>query len=456
MRLRVRNQDALWKHMAKTCDVRLMSSVEYSERKSLLGSAVEEVNQGWYSPRPIHGFLSAAKGASVARFVPVFTYVDTAIYFACMQHLDRKLAGAAVTNTFGGWRLGTARREIEEQEALAILGGEGCPSMPPSCYNRAAWMKNWQEYWKILAAKYEHADGSAWFAMFDIANFYDSVDLSRLETGVRSICADEPFAINVLFHLLASWNRAQCLYRPSTKGLPMDLVGDGSRLLANFFLTAFDRPYREHVQSRGGDFMRFADDMVVCVSTQQECERFVFEASARLNDLGLNIAVAKVKYCTKAEFERFWGFVIMDRFENNEPDEALSALESVITDDSFGRRLTALKRAITIVDREPRLAGWRRWVHDAVVEADLVSRLSREQLLAFMRLSGDFPASLDEVTTTVVDQPFTLPKAILLRALEGLQRHRIGAVRDIVMSMTQRIAQLNDPVLNLALKHFTN
>jgi ribulose-5-phosphate 4-epimerase/fuculose-1-phosphate aldolase len=44
----------------------------------------------------------------------------------------------------------------------------------------------------------------------------------------------------------------------------MDLVGDGSRLLANFFLTAFDRPYREYVQSRGGDFMRFADDMVVC------------------------------------------------------------------------------------------------------------------------------------------------------------------------------------------------
>ena len=442
--------------MAKTCDVRLMSGVEYSERKELHASAVEEVNQGCYSPRPIHGFLSAAKGNSVARFVPVFTYLDTAIYFACMQHLDKKLAGAAVTNTFGGWRLGTARRELEEQEALAILGGEGCPSMPPSCYNRAAWMKNWQEYWKILAAKYEHADDSAWLAMFDIANFYDSVDLHRLETNVRSICADEPFAINVLFHLLASWNKAQCKYTPSTKGLPMDLVGDGSRLLANFFLTAFDRPYREYVQSRGGDFMRFADDMVVCASTQQECQRLVFEASARLNDLGLNIAVAKVKYCTKVEFERFWGFVIMDRFENDEPEEALSALQSFITDDSFGRRLTALKRAITIVDREPRLARWRRWVHGAVVEADLVSRLSREQLLAFMRLSGDFEASLNEVVSTVIDQPFTLPKAILLRALEGLQRHQTRAVRDIVISATQRVAQLNDPVLNLGVKHFVN
>jgi hypothetical protein len=71
--------------------------------------------------------------------------------------------------------------------------------MPPSCYNRAAWMQHWQEYWKLLAASYEHADDSAWFAMFDLANFYDSVDLRRLETSVRAISGPEHLAINVLF-----------------------------------------------------------------------------------------------------------------------------------------------------------------------------------------------------------------------------------------------------------------
>jgi hypothetical protein len=224
--------------MAKTCAVRLISSEEYSKRTVLCSSLIDEVNNGSYSPRCIHGFLSAPKGDSVARFIPVFTYADTAIYFSCMQHVDKRLAAAAVDQTFGAWRLGNARRDIEEEQALRLFGGGGCPSMPPSCYNRSAWMKNWQEYWKLLAARYEHADDKACFAMFDIANFYDSIDLRRLETSVRAIGGDEHFAINVLFHLLGSWNRALCLYTPSTKGLPMDLVGDCSRLLANFFLTS--------------------------------------------------------------------------------------------------------------------------------------------------------------------------------------------------------------------------
>jgi hypothetical protein len=442
--------------MAKTCAIRLISDSEYKERKTLFESAISDVNIGSYSPHPIHGFLSAPKGSSVPRFVPVLTYVDTAIYFACMQHIDKRLAGAAVENTFGGWRLGTARREIEEKEALALFGGEGCPSMPPSCYNRAAWMQNWQEYWKLLAARYEHADECAWFAMFDIANFYDSVDLGRLQTGVRAISGDQDFAINVLFHLLASWNKALCRYTPSAKGLPMDLVGDGSRLLANYFLTPFDRPFRDYVQSHGGDFMRFADDMVVCSTSRRECERFVFEASTRLHELGLNVNVAKVKYCDKRQFERFWGFVIMDGFEKGEPVAALSALRRAIDDDAFGRRTTALKRAITIVDREPRLASWRRWVHDAVVRADLALQLSREQLSAFMRLSGDFAAAFDRVTQTFLAEPFTQPKAILLRVSEGLLKHKKQSVRDLSGSVIGRISELNDPVLNLAIKHLSN
>src|SRR5262249_43267304 len=148
------------------------------------------------------------------------------------------------------------------RQAQALFGGEGCPSMPRSCYNRAAWMRNWQAYWKLLAATYEHASESSWFVMFDIANFYDSIDLYRLETSVRALCGNEAYAINVLLALLSSWNRALCRYARSTKGLPMDLVGDGSRLLANFYLTPFDRAFRDYVESRGGEYMRFADDMV--------------------------------------------------------------------------------------------------------------------------------------------------------------------------------------------------
>jgi len=245
-----------------------------------------------YSPAKPHGFLSTPKQTSVARFVPVFNHADTAVYFACLQCVDQKLAAAAVPQTFGGWSIGGARREIEEREALELFGGEDSLSIPTSCYNRAAWVRNWSQFWKLLAAQHEHAEESAWFAMFDIANFYDSVDLHRLENSVRSESAGVQFAMNVLFHILRTWNKGICLYSQSTKGLPMDVVGDCPRLLANFYLTAFDARFREEITAKGGDYMRFADDMVVRGNSEKACHEFVYRASEGLHHLGLNTNVA--------------------------------------------------------------------------------------------------------------------------------------------------------------------
>lgn len=236
----------------------------------------------------------------------------------------------------------------------------------------------------------------------------------------------------------------------------MDLVGYCSRLLVNYFLTSFDKSFRQHVQSQNGDFMRFADDMVVCAKSRLECEHFVFEASSRLHELGLNVNVAKVRYCSKREFQRFWGFVIMDHFESGQTIEALSLLRGVVDEDKFGRRITALKRAITIVDKSPELGMWCRWVQKAATAAELPLQLSREQLLAYMRLSGNFPLALDGIIRSAMGQRFTQPKAILLHVLAILRQDKSAEVRELSEGGIQQIAKLSDPVLNLALKHLSN
>ena len=204
-------------------------------------------------------------------------------------------------------------------------------------------MKQWNQFWKLLAGQHEHADENAYFAMFDIANFYDSVDLHRLENAVRSSSAGVQFPMNVLFHLLRTWNKGICLYSESTKGLPMDVVGDCSRLLANFYLTQFDAPFREYVAAKDGDFMRFADDMVVRGNSEDSCRDFVYRASERLHRLGLNINVAKVRYVSKLKFNQYWGFEVMDRFESGDLIKALTSLKHFITNDDFERKSTALK-----------------------------------------------------------------------------------------------------------------
>ena len=445
------DQGPLWKHMATRCAVPLVSREEYRKRKTNLKAILEQVNDGGYSPSKPHGFLSAPKQSSVARFVPVFTHTDTAVYFACLQAVDQKLASATVSGTFGGWQLGGARRSIEEKEALEIFGGEDSLSIPLSCYNRGAWVKQWNQFWKLLAGRHEHADESAYFAMFDIANFYDSVDLHRLENAVRSSSTGVQFPINVLFHLLRTWNKGICLYSESTKGLPMDVVGDCSRLLANFYLTQFDAPFREYVTAKDGDFMRFADDMVVRGNSEDSCRDFVYRASERLHRLGLNINVAKVRYVSKLKFNQYWGFEVMDRFESGDLFEALTSLRSFIINDDFGRKSTALKRAITLVSKAENAEArwWKDWVRETALQESVPLNLSREQLLSFIRLYEEPTVAMQHLVPLFLEQPFSQPKAIFLRVLEDLQVGASDALLEIRKTAIGRIRNLSDPVLDL-------
>lgn len=440
--------------MAKYCAVPLVDSVNAKARREQIKQLVDQVNTGAYSPLKPHGFLSSPKANSVARFIPVFTHTDTSVYFACLQTVDRLLAASAVPCTFGGWSLGGTRRDLEERQALEMLAAEDSDSIPPSCYNRAAWIQNWNQYWKLLAARHEYASDGAWFATFDLANFYDSVDLRRLETSVRSSTSGFHFEMNVLFHFLRTWNRGLCLYSDSTKGLPMDIVGDCSRLLANFYLTSFDAEFRAEVLDRGGDYMRFADDMVVKGHSESACRDMVYDASERLHKLGLNINVAKVRYFSKDEFNQFWGFAIMDRFESDDPETGLRLLSDFLANAKFGRRTTVVKRAITIVSKAtdfPNIKMWKQWVRETALQEDVLLQLSKEQLISFIRLWENPAAGLEQVISVFLKQPFSLPKAILLRALHSLSGNICNGIQDLRSDAVKSVKELKDPVLDLCI-----
>src|ERR1035438_6537916 len=57
MHLQYRSQDGLWKHMAKTCPVQLMSSDEYKQRRTLCASLIDEVNRPTLPATSMGSFL---------------------------------------------------------------------------------------------------------------------------------------------------------------------------------------------------------------------------------------------------------------------------------------------------------------------------------------------------------------------------------------------------------------
>lgn len=466
-----KKQSALWDHMLKKCVIRLGTSDDYRNRKELLAEIEQTLLAGAYSPEPIHGFLSTPKGSGVARFIPVLSFRDLAVYFGCVMAFDEKLASLAVDDTYGGFSLGGSRWHSEEEQAKesftsALPRDLSCELgdcdladlalyMPVSAYNRWAWVDSWCQYWKLLAAKFEHADEDAYFAMFDIANFYDTIDLPKLERLLRKHCPEASGAIEVLFYLLSIWNKSLNQYARTTKGIPMDIVGDCSRVLANFYLTPFDSVIRDKCLERDSSFMRFADDMVIACPDRTTCEELVFSACQELHRIGLNINVAKVKYLTKEQFNLWWGFDVMDAFT----DEATQAngmelLQQLYADPHFGRRNTALKRSISIVFKNAALADYRPWVYEKALEAEgFVHQLDHPQLKNLMLISDNLLEAIYVVSTAILSAPYTQPKVCLLRCLESFIDHEEPDISAAVDLQIDELKKLNDPVINLAIRN---
>lgn len=268
-----RVQQRFIEHLFKDSLIRLGSRREYEARKSILDAVARDVSQATYLPQPDIGLLSMPKGGGVPRFVPVLSLRDYIVYYACVASVDEALTALATEDTFGGWRLGGGRRQREGSRARRLIADAIDDHYgPPSAFNPAAWVENWNEFWKLLVLIFDEAEEEACFVSFDVANFYDSIDLPRLERLIRDASHEGAGAIELLFLILRTWNSRINRYSGSSKGLPQDLVGECSRVLANAYLTPFDAATKAHADQAGGRYARYADDMVIRAPNRQVAE----------------------------------------------------------------------------------------------------------------------------------------------------------------------------------------
>jgi hypothetical protein len=452
-----RLQKDLWKHMYKKSEVPLCNKTDYENRQTILERISKDIDNGIYTPQPIHGYITSLKGNNVARFIPVFSYEDIAVYFGCIKVFDQRFTELAVPGTFGGWSLGGARRNFEKKHACSVY-----EDMPPrkdyfdeytpiSSFNRNAWFENWQKFWQLSANLYEHACDSDYFALFDIANFYDSIDLPKLERQIRA-CSNEndSVAVEVLFYFLSIWNKKQNQYAKTTKGIPQDNIGDCSRVLANFYLVPFDKAIKEKSEAEGCKFTRFADDMILVCPDYNKCKNLIFQASRELHKLGLNINSQKVKILTKAEFGLYWGFDIMDKLTYS--DDILSGLEILRekwNDKGYKKKTIALKCAIGKISEYENLNEWKKWIYDSALNLDgFILNLNFKQLTNLIRLMPDPIISLRNISDIIINQPFTQPKISLLHSIEDFMNYKT-----LVFSIKKAIENVNDNVVNLVIKN---
>lgn len=298
-----------WKHIRKNTYVEW--EVFPNNKSEFLRGVFDKIVNGTYTPSPPREYVVSNKHNAVARIVPSLTLEDYCVYFYCIVSLEEYLAKDRIDGTFGGFRLGGKLRDKEDTEFNEY---EEIPfSTSPFTYNPLAWVTAWRDFQK-KAYIYSLEDGYNHFLKFDIANFYNTINLTILERKIRLACPrGTSEIIDLLIFFLKYWNKKFLKYSEQTVSIPQDEVGDCSRILANFYLQDYDKKIKTLSDKYDCKYLRYADDMVLISSNKQSAEGIMFEASKELFKIGLNINSSKVnRFSTKEDWNYYWCFDIFD------------------------------------------------------------------------------------------------------------------------------------------------
>jgi|SRR6476469_3209144 len=271
----------------------------------------DDITHRHYYPGLPREYVVFDKHNCVSRIVPVFDLRENCTYYFCIKQLEEAIAINRVDGTFGGWSLGNPIRKSEEKELEKLAP----PSpIPQNSYNPYKWSENWKEFQK-RAYLYSQNPNHCFFLKFDIANFYDTINLSILEDKIRlaTTSKEDAFIIDLLFHFLRNWNRRFERYSQKSVGIPQDEVGDCSRILANFYLQDYDAFMKAECDKYDACYLRYSDDQIIMAKNEESAYEILFEASKELFKINLNINSSKVEpFNSRDKYYKYWAFEIFE------------------------------------------------------------------------------------------------------------------------------------------------
>jgi hypothetical protein len=329
-----------------------------------------------YNPNPPRDYVVFNKHNYVSRIVTSFNAKDYFLTYFCCKILEDEIAKDRVPGTFGGWRLGNKIRTKEDNEDI-FFDLENSISF--NSYNPYLWRQNWQQF-QSKAYQYSISGKYKYFLKFDIANFYNDINLEILyKKLLASIPKDKVDYAELLFHFLRNWNKKFEGFSHKTVGLPQDEIGDCSRLLANFYLQDYDSFMHKLCKKRGAKYLRYADDQIIFTDKKEIARAILFEASKELFKIGLDINSSKVdEFKSRDEFNKYWAFEIFHLLKDEKDITSINkAFAKFLSfkrynykfkENSVLRRLLGIDFAIL----KPR---YRRQFLELILEPEFVSNL---------------------------------------------------------------------------------
>lgn len=429
----------VWRRL-RDSPVQIVDPEKYKDSDNIPETLSDAINDHLFLPSTIHGYLGIQKGGGVTRFLPILQADDMAVYYFLCYRLAPKIL-VKKKGIFGAWHMKPtipedAEAELEE-EAEAF--GQSYGTSP---FSSLWWLKNWQEFNALIRELVSDTTVGKYVVSTDIANFYDSIEIPRLITRIRTSAPGETDTIEALSAFLAAWNRRHVGYMPSSKGIPQEIISDASRILAHYYLQEFDEEFSNYCESNNLTYIRWSDDFLIFGGSNQKLESAVHLASRMLRDLGLNLNSAKTKYMSKSTLRSYRALDILSAISDDDHKSVTRELRKIKNQLARGEEFrldTVFRAMIGYLNRNAvaRTTQNRAFIEDTGNQnRDLLHSLNNTQMLRFIQLMDDPHASFNSLRKEICKADFGAPKASYLHMMRKY-RSQLAAI-----GMTKKLANL--------------
>ncbi|TNJ40213.1 hypothetical protein FGF66_00095 [Chlorobaculum thiosulfatiphilum] len=301
---------AFWGYITKQSLIKDVVDFKDLTKDEYLYEIARKINGGVYRPS-VARLIGYPKGFGVIRPVMHFDLTDVVVYYYCVKSLQDQLIERIneVEFVYGGFRL-TDKLVLSESSMDGFVYD---PSY--EMFLKCSFRKAWSDYQNLAQGLYENRFD--YYMHLDIAHFYDSIPLNKLEQEVRSLVPNKKNDIDLLFYLLKNVKTIDNYsYTENVVGLPQEEVGEISRLLANFYLNYFDVRIIDELKcllgdSKGRDwqYTRYADDLWFAFRGDKNISLRITQIVSRLlSDLSLHLNDSKTRIMNADQYFEYWCF----------------------------------------------------------------------------------------------------------------------------------------------------
>ena len=404
-----------------------------------------------YIPEVVHGYLGIQKGNGVTRFLPILTKEDMAVYYHLCGYIGSKVLKPK-PRIYGGWRsipisprpdIPTENSNTQDYNAAVFQEGYFSDT-----FSNTMWLDEFKSFTQLIRSLTKNASSGAFVATTDIANFYDSIEIPRLiERLRRDMHDDANDEIELLKVFLELWDRRTIGYSRSSKGIPQEIVSDGSRFLSHYYLQDFDDKFTSYCDTHGLVYVRWADDMLVFGPNKKILEEAIHRASRLLLPEGLNLNANKTKIYRREDLAKYRGVEFLSTIGSRNPELFRRKLRSAINWADSGNpiRLDTIFRATLgytfNLGSRARVFEKNFIMETVETNPEIVATLNDIQLMHLVAISDDSHEMFLKIRNFCLTRPYAGARAnfLMLIRKHTNKLEKLGVSRRLQLSTIEAV-----------------